>query len=82
MGHRGPVLRPTYIRPGRDETKIPFIHLAKHSQGIIIKHIWHACGRREMCTDYLWGNLNKCYIQEDTVVDESITLKGPLKELG
>jgi len=35
-----------------------------------------------MCTECLWGNLKECYIQEDTVVDESITLKGPLKELG
>jgi hypothetical protein len=36
----------------------------------------------EKCVQSLYGNLKEYHIQEDTVVDESITLKGPLKEFG
>jgi len=31
MGHRGPVLKPRYIGPGRAQTQIPFIHSFVHS---------------------------------------------------
>jgi len=44
MGHKGPVLRPSFIGPRRARTQIPFIHSFihsfLHSRPRIYRYVW------------------------------------------